>query len=108
MPKETFFNLPEEKREAILDIVIKEFSDNDYKNVSVSRIVKRAGIAKGSFYQYFEDKKDYDCYYDSQTDTLGYLIPRYYIFNTETNSVETRILTNKCTKLIQDGKLNCD
>ena len=30
------------------------------KNVSVSRIVNRAGIAKGSFYQYFEDKKD--CY----------------------------------------------
>ncbi len=58
MPYYTFFNLPEEKREAILDIVIEEFSDNDYKNVSISRIVKRAGIAKGSFYQYFEDKKD--------------------------------------------------
>jgi AcrR family transcriptional regulator len=58
LPKDTFFNLPEEKREALLDIIIEEFSENDYKNVSISRIVKRAGIAKGSFYQYFEDKKD--------------------------------------------------
>ncbi len=60
MPKETFFNLPDEKRQAITDILMEEFSEHDYKSVSISRIVARAGIAKGSFYQYFEDKKD--CY----------------------------------------------
>ena len=60
MPKETFFNLLDEKRQHILNILLEEFAENDYKNVSVSRIVNRAGIAKGSFYQYFEDKKD--CY----------------------------------------------
>lgn len=58
MPKETFFNLPDEKRERILDVSIDEFADNDYPNVSISRLVDRAGIAKGSFYQYFEDKED--------------------------------------------------
>lgn len=58
MPKETFFNLPEEKRAAIIAIALDEFADNDYKNASVSRIVATAGIAKGSFYQYFDDKKD--------------------------------------------------
>jgi TetR/AcrR family transcriptional regulator len=58
IPKETFFNLPEEKRRKITDIAIDEFADNPYKSVSVSKIVKRAGIAKGSFYQYFEDKAD--------------------------------------------------
>jgi len=58
MPKQTFFNLPDEKRNAILDLAIEEFAENDYKNASISRIVNRAGIAKGSFYQYFEDKKD--------------------------------------------------
>jgi AcrR family transcriptional regulator len=58
VPKETFFNLPEEKRQHILDIAIDEFANNDYQNVSISRLVERAGIAKGSFYQYFEDKKD--------------------------------------------------
>ncbi len=58
MPKETFFNLPDEKRERITAIAIEEFGSNDYAEVSISRIVARAGIAKGSFYQYFEDKED--------------------------------------------------
>lgn len=58
MPRQTFFNLPDEKRQLILDIAIDEFAENDYANVSISRIVARAGIAKGSFYQYFEDKDD--------------------------------------------------
>ena len=58
MPHQTFFNLPEEKRQQILQVAIDEFADNDYDNVSISRIVARAGIAKGSFYQYFADKED--------------------------------------------------
>jgi len=58
VPKQTFFNLPEEKRQAIVDVAIDEFADNDYRNASVSRIVARAGIAKGSIYQYFENKRD--------------------------------------------------
>jgi AcrR family transcriptional regulator len=58
MPKQTFFNLPEDKRNSIIDIAIEEFAGNDYDNASISRIVAQAGIAKGSFYQYFEDKKD--------------------------------------------------
>jgi AcrR family transcriptional regulator len=58
MPKETFFNLPAEKREHITNIAIEEFGDNEYADVSISRIVARAGIAKGSFYQYFDDKED--------------------------------------------------
>lgn len=58
MPQQTFFNLPEEKRQQILQVAIDEFAENDYDNVSISRIVARAGIAKGSFYQYFTDKED--------------------------------------------------
>jgi AcrR family transcriptional regulator len=58
MPKQTFFNLPDEKREQIVQIAIDEFAENDYDNVSISRIVARAGIAKGSFYQYFDGKED--------------------------------------------------
>lgn len=58
MPQQTFFNLPEEKRQQILQVAIDEFAENDYDKVSISRIVARAGIAKGSFYQYFADKDD--------------------------------------------------
>lgn len=58
MPKQTFRNLPKEKREALVGIALEEFAHNDYAVASVSRIVARAGIAKGSVYQYFEDKRD--------------------------------------------------
>jgi len=58
MPKETFFNLPAKKREVIENAAIDEFAKHGYGNASINRIVSAAGIAKGSFYQYFEDKKD--------------------------------------------------
>src|ERR1044072_1245619 len=58
MPKPTFLNLPEDKRERIVELAIEEFSDKPYAQASISNIVAQAGIAKGSFYQYFEDKLD--------------------------------------------------
>lgn len=58
MPTQTFFNLPEAKRRALLDAAIEEFAANDYENASISRVVARLGIAKGSIYQYFADKQD--------------------------------------------------
>jgi AcrR family transcriptional regulator len=58
MPKQTFFNLPQEKRETIMHAAIEEFAEYGLENASTNRIVKNSGIAKGSFYQYFEDKQD--------------------------------------------------
>ena len=58
MPKDTFFNLPEDKRELICKVAIAEFAEYPFDQASINRIVAKAGIAKGSFYQYFEDKTD--------------------------------------------------
>jgi len=58
MPTSTFFNLPEEKRQNLVDLALVEFAHNDYEKASLSKIVARAGIAKGSIYQYFKDKQD--------------------------------------------------
>jgi AcrR family transcriptional regulator len=58
MPKPTFFNLPAEKRETIFNAAVEEFAQYGLENASTNRIVKNSGIAKGSFYQYFEDKQD--------------------------------------------------
>lgn len=58
MPKPTFLNLPDEKRERITELALDEFSTYPYRQASLSRIVSRAGIAKGSMYQYFENKLD--------------------------------------------------
>jgi len=58
MPKQTFFNLPEEKRNKIINISLLEFAQHSYRAASLSRIVEKAGIAKGSMYQYFKNKKE--------------------------------------------------
>ncbi|HLL54948.1 MAG TPA: TetR/AcrR family transcriptional regulator [Myxococcaceae bacterium] len=58
MPKPTFHNLAEEKRARLVELAIEEFSEHPYDRASLSRIVERAGIAKGSVYQYFENKAD--------------------------------------------------
>jgi AcrR family transcriptional regulator len=58
MPKQTFLNLPEEKRQAVINAAIDEFSEHGYKAASINRMVVNSGISKGSFYQYFEDKQD--------------------------------------------------
>ena len=58
MPKQTFLNLPQEKRETILNAAVEEFAQYGLENASTNRIVENSGISKGSFYQYFEDKQD--------------------------------------------------
>lgn len=58
MPKKTFFNLPDDKRERIIDAAMDEFASRSYHKARVTAIADKADIAKGSFYQYFEDKKD--------------------------------------------------
>jgi AcrR family transcriptional regulator len=57
MPTDTFHNLPDEKRTRILDAAIEEFAAHPYDSASTSAIARQADIAKGSLYQYFEDKK---------------------------------------------------
>ena len=58
MPKQTFHNLPPDKREKIIHAATREFAEYGLENASTNRIVANSGIAKGSFYQYFEDKQD--------------------------------------------------
>lgn len=58
MPTTTFFNLPEEKRQKLIECALDEFAARDYDSASISQIVARAGIAKGSLYQYFTDKRE--------------------------------------------------
>jgi AcrR family transcriptional regulator len=58
MPKDTFFNLLEEKRNKIIDAAKIEFTANPLRKSRVSNIIKEAEIPRGSFYQYFEDLDD--------------------------------------------------
>jgi len=58
MPKQTFLNLPKEKRDNIIHAAVDEFAEYGLENASTNRIVENSSISKGSFYQYFEDKQD--------------------------------------------------
>lgn len=58
MPKTTFNKLNEKKRKRIIDAFLKEFSSNDFDEASISQVIKKLEISKGSIYQYFEDKLD--------------------------------------------------
>lgn len=58
MPKEVFFNLTDEKREKIILVLEEEFKAKPFHKVNVKEIVEKAGIARGSFYQYFENLED--------------------------------------------------
>ncbi|SMO32155.1 TetR/AcrR family transcriptional regulator [Melghirimyces algeriensis] len=58
MPKQTFFNLPQNKRERIIAAAIDEFAEYHFLDASINRIIDHANISRGSFYQYFEDLED--------------------------------------------------
>jgi len=58
MPNSTFFNLPEEKKNRIIEAAMDEFSQKYYGKVTIDKIAKKAEIPKGSFYQYFQNKDD--------------------------------------------------
>jgi AcrR family transcriptional regulator len=62
MPKSTFDHLPEAKKQAIVAAARSEFSAVPFTEASINRIIKAAGISRGSFYQYFEDKYDLVCH----------------------------------------------
>lgn len=53
----TFKNLPAERKAEIINACLEEFALHDYEVASLSNIVARLGLAKGSFYRYFDSKK---------------------------------------------------
>lgn len=55
--KAAFDKIPEEKRNRIINVAIKEFADNGFENTSIQQIAKKAGISVGSVYKYFENKE---------------------------------------------------
>lgn len=57
-PSSTFFRLPAEKRETLLRSARAEFARVAYPEASINRIIREAGIPRGSFYMYFTDKAD--------------------------------------------------
>lgn len=58
MPHPTYYHLPDEKRRRVFEAAVDEFAEHRFSAASINRVVKAAGIPRGSFYQYFENKED--------------------------------------------------
>jgi AcrR family transcriptional regulator len=58
MPRERYESMDEEKKARLLSAAAKEFAAHGYELASINTILDGAGLSKGSFYYYFEDKAD--------------------------------------------------
>lgn len=60
--KSAFDNLPDEKRQRILQVAREEFAKNGFENTSIQQIAKKSGISVGSVYKYFDNKEQFFTY----------------------------------------------
>ena len=81
----------ENTREHILKAAIDLFSRKGFENTSVESITRRAKIAKGTFYNFFEKKED----------VLLYFLDREYSKSEE--EIEQKLSSNKPSLT----RLNC-
>lgn len=58
MPTDTWNRLPAARRDAVLAAAEAEFAANGFSRGSLNVIAREAGVAKGSLFQYFDDKVD--------------------------------------------------
>lgn len=63
MPSETFFRLPESKQERIIEALKTEIANVPYEDFSIGSIIRKCGISRGSFYQYFHSKEEIYLYF---------------------------------------------
>lgn len=62
MALQTFKNLEPARQEEILQVCFEEFALKGYQSTSLSVIIKKLNLAKGSFYRYFKNKKELYAY----------------------------------------------
>lgn len=58
MPTATWARLPAERRNAVVAAAEAEFAAKGFSRGSLNVIAREAGVAKGSLFQYFDDKLD--------------------------------------------------
>ena len=77
MPSETFNNLSEDKKERIITSLKNTFAKKSIFDASVKEVVEDLNIARGSFYQYFEDLEDaYFMILDRETVDIHHLFQK--------------------------------
>ena len=62
MPTVTWARVDPARRAAVVEAAEAEFGAHGFSRGSLNVIAKRAGVAKGSLFQYFADKRDLYAY----------------------------------------------
>ena len=100
MAKATFERLDKEKKER-LQLALREFfEETPVDEINVSNIVKALGIARGSFYQYFEDLDD--CYFTVLKEATGHVHTCFLIYSkkiTTTQKPLFGLIRNFCWRI---------
>lgn len=92
MAKQTFNNLNEKRKEEIYKKLKEYFEEEDFKKISVSGIVKKLDIARGSFYQYFESLEDcYDSLLQRETGQVHHMF--YFLYKENKDDLERTLWT---------------
>lgn len=95
LPKKTFYNLTNEKKERLLTAAYAEFSRVSLDDASINVIIQQSDISRGSFYQYFHDKEDLYFYcLDLLTDDMNAKISECFV-NVDGKLIEGLIETFK-------------
>ncbi|MCR3761668.1 TetR/AcrR family transcriptional regulator [Clostridium felsineum] len=79
---------PEDREREIMEAAIKIFSEKGYNAATTSEISKEAGIAEGTIFRYFKNKKA--------------LLARIIIFSSKL--IGKNLITNRLEKLIKNNK----
>jgi AcrR family transcriptional regulator len=102
MPKETFFNLSEEKQGNVMRAAINEFSKHGFEKGNIGDIAKNAGVAKGSLYQYFENKRELFLYSVRwSTDLLMKKYEKHLVFTSQEINVFDYLYKTSKTLMLQ-------
>ncbi|MCF8034844.1 MAG: TetR/AcrR family transcriptional regulator [Desulfarculaceae bacterium] len=86
MPKQTLDKIKPAKREKLLSEAAKLFAERGYNQTDMAELASRAGVAKGSLYNYFESKQELYLYVArdglrrSRQAVYGELDPEWDIF----------------------------
>ncbi|MCL2559306.1 MAG: TetR/AcrR family transcriptional regulator [Turicibacter sp.] len=104
---EKFLKLPPEKQEKILQAICQEFTDHSYDEASTNRIIEKAGISKGTLFNYFGCKEN--MYHALLAYVLDFF-KQYAIDDFETDDFieRCRILAENDIKIYQDAPYMID
>ena len=108
MPSETFYNLSEDKKDRIIESLKKTFAKKSIFEASVKEIVDDLNIARGSFYQYFDDLMDsYFYILDKETKDVHLLFMSVLKKNNNDVSVALDAFGDEvCDVIFADGEYN--